>query len=1059
MKKKQFKFSGFPWFSRISILLVLMLNGFYGLAQEKVVTGTVTAANGQPLPGVNIVVKGTNIGVSADFDGNYSINVPDDGNTLVFTYLGFTTQEVSVDGQDIINVVLEENTAELDEVVVIGYGSRDRSDLTGAVSTVQAASIAEQPVTSFEQTLSGQVSGVQLRQNGAPGAGPEILVRGVASTGGNNAPLYVVDGIPLGNVNSQRDNFILNSIDPSSIESISILKDASSKAIYGSRASNGVIIITTKRGKTGKPTITFGTSTGFQTVPDFERPKVLNAEQLRRFRIESFSDQRFATGSLGQGDLAELDRLILLGDLGEGTNWFDEITRSAPISQYNIGINGGSDNIRYNIATNYTNQDGTLLNTNFKRYSIRANIDVDISDKLRFGLNLAPTQTLATGGRTDAGSDNFNIFAAVPLSRWTDPSAPVFREDGSLTNVANGDIIPFYNVNPVYLLKGREDDRRTNQFLAGSFIELDLIKGLTARTFGSIQSIDRRNTSFEPSDFPGDGALTPNLSGTRQARTDVGEFNNFNWVWENTLRYNRVIKDVHRFDILAGFTMERRRADNTIINAKNLIDESIRIPNSNNVDPEDITNFTGRGEAAQNSLISMIGRVDYAFKDRYYVTGTIRRDGSSRFGQNTRYGNFPSVAGAWRVSNESFWEGISNTISELKFEGGWGISGSNANIGNYEAQGRINGNNDYIFGGAIAPGSAVSALPNSLLTWEEAEEINLGIDLGLFNDKVYLSADYYDIETKGFLSGLPLPTTSGFGNILTNLGSIENKGFELELRWQIFNTDNFGWNANFNFTKNRSKVLELAAESGFIRRGAIAREFTETRVGEEVGLYRGFNVTGLFTQAEIDDPNVPKYPDAVEGSLKYEDGNGDGVLGDEEDFVIIGNPNADFNYGMVHNFRYKNLDLSLVFAGSKGQQIFNGTNQYNGNQDGVFNVDTRQLDRWRPGDDPTTKVIPGTASTTSRQRFRLPNSLSVDDADYLWVRNVTFGYNLKGSEIGNFFQNARIYTSIQNPLLFSEYEFGNPEINRSGDTALVRNVNYGAFPISRTFSLGVNLTF
>ncbi|WGK65243.1 SusC/RagA family TonB-linked outer membrane protein [Croceiramulus getboli] len=1030
------------------------------LIAQNTVSGNVTDPFGVAIPGVNIVEEGTSNGTQTDFNGDYSLALENENSTLVFSFVGFETRRIPVNGRSTIAVTLQESVESLTDVVVIGYGTRNREDLTGAVSTIQAEGIGEQPITSFEQSLSGQVSGVQLRQNGAPGGGPEILIRGVASTGANNAPLYVVDGIPLGNVNSQRDNFILNSIDPNSIASISVLKDASAKAIYGSRASNGVVLITTKRGELGKPTITFGTSTGFQEIPEFENPNVLNAEQLRRFRIESYEDRLFAIGALGPNELADLDRLIGLGDLGNGTDWFDEITRSAIISEYNIGVNGGSENVRYNISTNYTNQEGTLINTDFKRYSLRANVDVDVTDNIRFGVNLAPTQTIATGGRTDAGGTNFDIFAAVPLSRWTDPSAPVFDENGELTNVANGDLIPFYNVNPVYLLTGRDDERRTNQLLAASYVELDILEGLTVKTFGSIQYVDRRNTFFEPSDFPGDGALTPNLSGTRQARAGIGEFTNFNWTWQNTLTYTTTIAEDHRIDALAGFTLENRRFDNTIINAVNILDESITIPDSNNTDPENVNNFTGRGQAGENSLVSFLGRLDYAYKNRYYITGTIRRDGSSLFGANTRYGNFPSVAAAWRIANEPFWENLKSTISEFKLEGGYGISGSNANIGNFQAQGQITSGPDYVFGGELAPGSAVSVLPNSLLTWEEAKELNLGLDLGLYDNKIFLGIDYYDIETEGFLSGLPLPTTSGFGSILTNLGSIENKGFEIELRVEnVLGGKDFQWDANFNLTRNRSKVLDLAAESGFIRPGAIARAFTETRVGEEVGLYRGFNVTGLFTQAEIDDPNVPKYPGAVEGSLKYEDGNGDGALGDEEDFVIIGNPNPDFIYGMVHNFRYKDLDLRLVFAGAVGQQIFNGTNQYNGNQDGVFNVDTRQLDRWRPGDDPTTTTIPGTASEQSRQRFRLPNSLSVDDADYLWVRNITLGYNISGDKVGNAFQNARVYTSIQNPFLFTEYDMGNPEINRSADTALVRNVNYGAYPISRIFTLGVNVTF
>lgn len=1050
------------WTKFLTIFLLVFWNFVNAEShfQQTVITGVVVTTQGEVLPGVNVLEKGTSNGVVTDFEGNFRITLSDPNGVLIFSYIGFETKELSVLNATNLRVVLNENVQALDDVVVIGYGTRKKADLTGAVSTVDGDAFKETPITTIEQSLDGRVSGVQIRQNGAPGSGPEILIRGIASTGANNAPLYVVDGIPLGNVDSQRDNFVLNAIDPTSIESVSVLKDASSKAIYGSRASNGVVLITTKRGKLGKPTITFGSTVGFQSIPEFEEPDVLNAEQLRQFRLESFEDRLFAIGVLGPREIRERDRLEALGPLGEGTNWFDEITRDAPFMQFNVGVNGGSENIKYNVSLNHLYQDGTLLNTSFRRYSIRANMDVKISDNIRFGINLAPTQTIGTGGRTDAGADNFQIFNAVSLTRWTDPSAPVFREDGTLTNVAKGDIIDFFNVNPVYLLEAREDERETNQLLASSYVEVDIIEGLVVRTVGSLQYLDRRENTFEPSDFPGVGALTPNVLGTRQANASVAESNSLNLIWENTLNYKTVIADDHSIDALFGFTIEDRSATSTNIFANDIIDESITLPSFGNTNPENVNNFTGNSAFADNALVSILGRLDYNFKERYYLTASIRRDGSSKFGEDEQYGNFPSIAGAWRVTNEPFFDKIDNIFSDLKFEIGYGESGSNANIGNFQAQGQIGAGPDFVFGDVIAPGSSVSALPNSALTWEESKETNLGIDVGFLDNRIYLSADYYYIKTEGFLAGLPLPSTSGFGGILTNLGSIRNSGLEFELQFQnILNSDTFRWNAQVNFTTNKSKVLELAAESGFIRPSVIGRAFTETKEGEEVGLYRGFKVTGLFSQEELDDPNVPKYPGAVVGSLQYEDGNGDGVLGDEEDFLTIGNPNPDFTFGITQNFSYKSLDLSVVMAGSVGQQIYNGTIQFNGNQDGVFNVEERQLNRWRPGQDTERIAIPGTASVTSRQKFRLPNTFAVDDADYLWVKNITLGYNLNGRLIDNIFQNARIYTSVQNPFLFTEYDNGNPEINRSGDTALVRNVNTGSFPISRTFTLGLNVTF
>jgi TonB-linked SusC/RagA family outer membrane protein len=1039
----------------LSLIVVILLSISSVLAQRSI-SGTVTDTEGEPLIGANIVVEGTTVGTITDFEGNFTLDVPGDSDVLVISYLGYVSQKFEIGTQTKLEIILRESTNQLEEIVVIGYGSRDRADLIGAVSEIKSDNIEGLQVNSIEQTLTGQVSGVQLRSNGAPGSGPEVLIRGVASTGGNNAPLYVVDGIPLGNLNSQRDNFILNSIDPSSIESISVLKDASAKAIYGSRASNGVIVIKTKRGKVGKPTITFGTSYGSQSIPDFERPDVLNAEELRQFLI-GFYDDRESAGLLTGGERLERDRLNALGDQGAGTNWFDEITRTAPFLRYNIGVNGGSDNVRYNVSASYDNQEGTLINTGFERFSIRANMDVKVNDRIRFGIDLAPTRTMASGGRTDAGAGNFNIFEAVSLTRWVDPSAPVFQENGDLTTLTVGNLLPFYNANPAYLLTARVDERRTNQILMSTYLEADILEGLSFRTFGSLQNIDRRNNSFEPSNLPGANTV-PNLAGTRRAVANIGEFNNFNLIWENTLNFTRTIAGDHRISALVGFTMEKRRADNTFINTLNLIDESIIIPNFNNVDPSNVNNFTGRGELAENALVSLIGRMDYSYKAKYYLTATLRRDGSSRFGADSRYGNFPSVAAAWRISNEPFFAGLLDIFSDLKIEGGYGISGSNANIGNYQAQGQINsGNADYVFGGEQATGSFVATLPNSFLTWEEAKEINFGIDVGFLDNRFYLSADYYDIETEGFLAGLPLPQSSGYGSILTNLGSIQNRGIEIELGFKdIFKNSELNWDANVNFTRNRSKTLELAASSGFIRPGVIARAFTETRVGEEVGLYRGFQVTGLFTQAEIDDPNVPKYNGAVEGSMKFLDGNGDGVLGDSEDFVVIGNPNPDFIFGIVNNFRYKNFDLSIVMNGAIGQQIWNGWHQFNGNQDGVFNVDRRQLERWRPGQDPNAATVPGTASVRSRQLYRLPNSIGqLEDASYLWVRNITLGYNFK---LENVLKSARVYFSAQNPLLFTEYTSGNPEVNRSGDTALVRNVNYGAYPVARIMTLGLNVS-
>jgi TonB-linked SusC/RagA family outer membrane protein len=1026
--------------------------------QQTEITGTVTDSKGVPLPGVNIVEKGTSNGVTADFDGNYSITVSDSDAVLAYSYVGFGDKEITVGEQTVIDVSMQESTSELEEVVVVGYGTSNKGDLIGAVSQVKSKNIEELPITTFEQALSGQVSGVQLRQTGAPGGGPEVLIRGIGSLSASNAPLYVVDGFPIGNQSNPRDNFILSSIAPQDIESINILKDASAKAIYGSRASNGVVIVETKRGKTGKPTITFGVSTGMQSVPDFEKPNLLDAAGLARFQKERLEDDIAAGATLGPNQQALLDRVQNPESFGTGTYWYDEILRQAPQTEYKLSVNGGSENVRYNISANYLNQQGTIIQTDFKRYNFRANVDVDISDNFRFGVNFAPSRSLRTGGRTDAGSGGFDIFNAVGLSWWADPSANPFDENGDLNNVTQGELLPFYTTNPIVLMRARDDIRRTNSLQMGSFLELDLFDGLTFKTFGSYNYIDNRNRAFSPSNLPFPGALSPNPNGTGIASASVNEDTRFNWLFENSLRYTKTFNEAHNLEAFAAFTMEKREREQTNIFATNITDESIELPFSGNVDQDNIANFRGGAPFGENSLVSLIGRLKYSYKERYYATGTFRRDGSSVFGPEVKYGNFPSFALAWRVANEPFFEDLSNVISELKLEGGYGISGNNSGLGNYAWQGGLTGT-DYVFGGNQQPGRAIGSLPNRTLTWEDHKETNLGADLGFFDNRLFVNIDYYKIISEDFIFPTPVPITTGFGSIIGNSGKVRNEGVEVELSASNFLKGEFQWEANLNFTRNRNTVEELENDIRLAGPAGNGTFFSITTPGSPIGLYQGLNITGLFTQEELDDPDMPRYPGAREGSLRWVDGDGDGELEFGEDYQIIGNPHPDFTFGMTHNFSYKNFDLNVVVAGSIGQQIYDQRNQFLQNIDGVFNLLEDIENRYRPGDDPRTKTIPTTVGQRNRQAWRAPNSLTVKDADYMWIRNLTLGYNLRGEKVRDIFKNTRIYLSIQNPFLFTEYESGNPEVARADDGPFVRNVNYGQFPISKIYSIGFNTSF
>ncbi len=1089
MKKSKQKFL------RLLFLLLCMSLTWTGYSIEREtlnlqrkVTGTVVASDGVPLPGVNISVKGTQIGASTDFDGMYTIQIPDDTSILVFSYIGFVNQEVTVGNKNKIDITLQEEATSLEQIVVIGYGQQRRAELIGAVSTVQAEEIENQQVNTFEQALIGQVSGVQFRENGAPDGGPQLTIRGV-STFGNNNPLYVVDGFPFGtNAGDQQDNYILNSINPNDIESISVLKDAASKAIYGSRASNGVIIITTKKGKkNAAPLITFSTNVGIQSIPEYEEPDVITAKGLANYTLEVFEDQQaagFNLGGLQQGARDNINAALAAGELETGNNWFDLITRDALVKNYNIGISGGGERSRYATSIAYQDREGTILNTSFKRYSLNFNFDTDITDNLKLGLNFAPSRSTAAGGGIVSGSGNSRFYSALALSHWMDPSAPLYDEEGRLTGSITGvSLFRSRNANPLTYVTEREADRRSDLIRIGTFLEWELLPGLKAKTFGSLQTIDRRNVGFTPARLPGNNINASPL-GSQRNTAGVFELNALNWVLENTLSYSKRFgsNQRHNLKLLAGFTAERRETTTTTINSSELVDPEIQLPGSgNSQDPED---FTGGSNYEGQALTSLIGRLDYNFDDRYFVTASIRRDGSSKFGDDNQYGNFPAFGAAWRVSNESFFEPIKNIISELKFEGGYGISGNNSNIGNYTYRGRVgvqnpNLNVDYAFGDSNAPGAAVTGLPNQDVGWEETRETNFGVDLGFFRNRVLFSADYYDIKSIDFLFPQNLPATSGFGTVVANQGEIQNQGYELELTARIIEKPDFNWSISVNYTANENEVIDLPQESGFFfpDGSGISRvdgqliNITEIREGQPLGLFRGFNVTGLFTQEDLNNPDVPKYPGAVVGSLKFDDvptidtdGDGKPDQADGElrpnDLTIIGDPNPDFVFGFSTRLNYKNIDLSITGDGAVGQDVLLGQNQYLWNQDdGQFNIDQRLLDRYRPGDDPSTKVIPGTGSFRSRQFFRAPNSLWVQGADYLWIRNITLGYRLQGDLFNNKFRSARVYVSAQNPFLFTEYEYGSPTVNRSADNAAVRNVDNGAYPISRTISLGVDVTF
>jgi TonB-linked SusC/RagA family outer membrane protein len=1046
----------------VLLAILLLLFSGVGLAQQanlQTITGTVLDELDQPLPGASVQVKGTTRGMVTDIDGNFTVQAATT-DTLLISFLGYEALNIPVGNQTNLNVSLYPSLETLSEVVVVGYGEQTREDLIGAVSQIGERQIEDLPIATFDQALTGQMAGVQTRTTGKPGSGPEILVRGIGSPG-NNAPLYVVDGFIIGNVdNNQGDNFLLGGIAPEDIATISVLKDATAKSIYGSRASNGVVIITTKSGRKGKPTLSFDSYVGLQQIPEYEKPDVLNAQELAQFMRERIEDRIFVQDGR-EATIEDIPQALRNPEqYGEGTNWYDAITRDAWMQSHHIGINGGSDGLLYNVSLGYLDQEGTLISSGFTRFSLRARIDAEINKNVRFGINLAPSQTRNQNGATDPGDEQFSVFGAITSSYWADPSAPLYNFDGSLATTTQGDLTTFFTASPVARLELASDNRRTNNFLGISYLEVDVLEGLTARSSFSANLIDRGELTYTPGFLPGRN-LTPNPLGTQQTSAGITNISNINWLNENTLNFKRVLNDKHSLDLLAGFTIEKRESNTTNIRANNLVDDNFEIPFFGNVSLNNVENLSGTGGGLEeNSFVSLLGRAIYIYDDRYFFTGSIRQDESSRFLPESRRGVFPAASVAWRVSEESFYEnsGLSRIVNDIRFEAGYGVSGNN-NVANFAAQGRV-ADADYIFGDTPRQlkGSTVDRLPNRQLTWEETEQYDIGLDLGLLSNRFRLNIDLYRAVSTNFLTQTPVPTSSGFNQIINNGGKFENKGIEIEFNTQdLVRTSDFSYDLGLNFTRNVNEVLEIENAALFRGSAGNGTSFSITREGDPVGLYYGLQSLGLFTAEQIGDPSVPKYPNAIVGNFNYLDGDGDGNLEQFEDYVVIGNPHPDFIFGLNHNLRYKNFDLRVLMNGAVGQQVYELRREIMFNLDGVFNLDASVKDRYRPGDDPATKTIP--ISVNNTDRFRWPNSNYVYDASYLLVRNLTLGYTLNKSFLGNKLKKGRAYLSIQNPLLFSEYDRGFPEINRAADGSLVRNVNQGSYPISRIYTLGLNVSF
>lgn len=1029
--------------------------------QQTHIRGTVTDAAGVPLAGATVVEKGTANGVSADFDGIYSIRVSQPDAVLVFSFVGYQTQEISVNNQTILNVQLNEDTAQLDEIVVIGYGTQNQRKLTGAISKAPIGDLQDFPVSNFDQALAGKVAGVQVLQTtGQPGRELDIRVRGTGTITAGVQPLYVVDGVPLDSPGQATEVVSMEDI-----ESIQILKDASSAAIYGSRGANGVVLITTKKGKQGKMKVSFNQSVGFQSVSKtIDMMDAYEYAQLSRDGHNAAYLQETPTGSpddpndirpTGYHKIPEELFPYLNGEAGlTNTDWQDAIFRTAMITRYNLAINGGNEKLNYYVSANHSSQEGIIIHSDYRKTGLRANLGIK-SGKFNIGLNLSPSYTFEN--RVNASGPYFDdgiVASALKMS----PTWSVFNEDGSYNFLGNGfwrigtDFQHNEILNPVAVANEIHNEIEHYNLLSNLFVEYELIEGLKLKSSFAINYNAYQNEFYRPSSLQKRGAANFNEPAFPEAR--LSNTNIYNWLWENTVNY-KVDFGKHSFDVLGGITAQKDKRK-SLRNGATI--SGIPVQNSFHVVGLAGNDNLNRAIGVQEwSLYSLLARVQYDYDSKYLLSASFRGDAASRFAPNNKWGYFPSVSAGWRISQEDFLAD-SNVVSELKLRASYGLTG-NFQIPNYGFNSSLDDDN-YVLGnpGQEEVGLRPDGLENPDLSWEKTAMFNAGLDLELFNNQIGLTLDYYNSNTSDLLLEVPIPQTTGFGSTLQNIGEVNNKGYEAALRISP-DLGEFKWTGNFNISINRNEVKALGPENtDIITTAGTGHAFFITRVGEQIGSYYLLVQDGIFANEE-QLSQYPHFGSTRAGDFRFVDVNGDGVLDVNDDRTIVGNYAPDFTYGFSSIFNYKGLDLNVAFQGSYGGEILNLQRRYIANSEGNFNNMRIMLDRWQSSDNPGNLQI-NRANRKSRGNNGRTSTWHIEDGSYLRLQNVSLGYSLPRSVLDKLnISKLRLFVSGNNLYTWTDYTGYNPEVNLRDDNQLTPGLDYGTYPLAKTYSFGMNLSF
>lgn len=1019
------------------------------------VKGVVKDETGEPVIGATVMEKGSaNNGVITDLDGNYTIEIASDG-LLAVSYIGCKDQEIKVNGREVINVNLADDNKVLDEVVVVGYGVQKKRDVSTAVSSVKAEALANNPASDFRQALAGKMPGVQVTvPSGDPEGSVSIRVRGVSTVNAGSDPLYVVDGVPM-----ERGFANLNTND---IESVEVLKDASAAAIYGSRGSNGVVLVTTKKGTSDKLSISYDGYVGIQNVS--KKLDMMNAYEYAEF-VKDARDNAYLSKVPG-GSASDPNSVRPKGNMQiaadffpylqgvkglTDTDWQDAIFRTAMTTGHNVSLSGKSNSINYFVSGNYMKKEGTIIGSDFEKYGGRLNLSGQ-HKRLKFGVNFAPSYSVSN--TVDASGAGGIVQSALMMP----PIFPVYNADGSYNYQGNGylrigtDYEHNEVLNPVAMARLQSNVTDRMSITGKVYAELELMKGLSYKLSLGGDYYGAHNDKYRQSSLPLKGKDYYDSPSNPVGYSSSSFF--FNWLVENQLTYTTTINKKHNITaiLVQSAQKETKKTDN--VTATDYPNDYIQTVNGGTV-------TKGGSDKTQWSIASYLARVQYNYEGRYMLSAAIRTDGSSRFGKNNRWGYFPSASVAWRISDEQFFKNVKELsfINDMKIRASYGVTG-NFEIGNYDHLATMSTDN-YILGangGLLQYGYKPDNIKRDDLSWEKNQMINAGIDLQMFDGYIGFSVDYYNTNTSNMLLYVPVPLLTGYSTSLQNIGKVNNRGWELALTSQHTFANGFGYSFNANYAKNTNEVKELGpGNAPIISTGSVGHAFYKTEVGKPIGNYYLLVQDGIFATAE-DLKKYPHFDNTEVGDFRFVDVDGDGKLDLDKDRTICGNYMPKFTYGFGGKLWYAGFDMDFNFQGVYGNKILNLNKRYLDNMEGNTNGTKIALDRWRSPENPGS----GSVNKANRKQTGYNSRTStwhLESGSYLRLQNLSLGYTLPRALTQKFkVEKLRVYVSGQNLFTITDYSGYNPEVNARPSKNLTPGEDYGTYPLARTYMFGLNLT-